>query len=136
MAFPLVAVYAMTKHAVEALSDGLRRELSIYGICVSALEPGAIKTPIWDKSPQQHADGRFAHTDYADAMAAMPAFVAKELKNAKPMQVVLDAIIDALEAPRPKARYPLVGLWYLRNLIPTRLFDRLAIHLTGLKTVR
>lgn len=134
--FPLVAVYAMTKHAVEALSDGLRRELSIYGICVSALEPGAIKTPIWDKSPQQHADGRFAHTDYADAMAAMPAFVAKELKNAKPMQVVLDAIIDALEAPRPKARYPLVGLWYLRNLIPTRLFDRLSIHLTGLKTVR
>lgn len=136
VAFPLVTLYAMTKHAVEALSDGMRRELSIYGITVSALEPGAIKTPIWDKSPQQQADGRFAHTDYADAMAGMPAFVAKELKSAKPMQVVIDAIRHALEAPQPKPRYPLVGLWYLRNFIPDRLLDRLTIRLAGLKPVR
>ncbi|MND33434.1 Serine 3-dehydrogenase [compost metagenome] len=136
VAFPLVTLYAMTKHAVEALSDGMRRELSIYGISVSALEPGAIKTPIWDKSPQQQSDGRFAHTDYAAAMAAMPAFVEKELKSAKPMQVVIDAIRDALEAPQPKPRYPLVGLWYLRNFIPDRLLDRLTIRLAGLKPVR
>jgi NAD(P)-dependent dehydrogenase (short-subunit alcohol dehydrogenase family) len=136
VAFPLVALYAMTKHAVEALSDGLRRELSIYGISVSAIEPGAIKTPIWDKSPQQQADGRYAGTDYAAAMAAMPAFVAKELKNAKPMQVVIDAIVHALEAPKPKARYPLVGLWHARKFIPTRLFDRMAISMAGLQPVR
>lgn len=135
VAFPLVAVYAMTKHAVEAFSDGLRRELSIYGIGVSAVEPGAIKTPIWDKSPQEQADGRYAATDYAAAMAAMPAFVARELKNAKPMSVVTDAICHALGAPRPKARYPLVGLWYLRHLIPHGLFDRLTIRLSGLKRV-
>lgn len=136
VAFPLVTLYAMTKHAVEALSDGMRRELSIYGITVSALEPGAIKTPIWDKSPQQQADGRYAHTDYAAAMAGMPAFVSKELKNARPMQVVIDAIRHALEAPRPKPRYPLVGLWYLRNFIPDRVLDRLTIRLAGLKSVR
>ncbi|MNR25305.1 hypothetical protein D3C85_1424480 [compost metagenome] len=69
-------------------------------------------------------------------MAAMPAFVEKELKSAKPMQVVIDAIRDALEAPQPKPRYPLVGLWYLRNFIPDRLLDRLTIRLAGLKRVR
>lgn len=133
VAFPLVAVYAMTKHAVEAFSDGLRRELSIYGISVSAIEPGAIKTPIWDKVNATEADTRYAHTDYAKAMQHMPKMVAHELKNAKPIKVVTDAIIHALEAKKPKARYPLVGLWHARKLIPTPLFDQLAIKLSRLK---
>lgn len=133
VAFPLVALYAMSKHAVEALSDGLRRELSIYGISVSAIEPGAIKTPIWDKVNATEADTRYAHTDYAQAMAYMPQLVAHELKNAKPIKVVTDAICHALEDPRPKARYPLVGLWHARKLIPDRLLDRIAIKLTHLK---
>ncbi len=133
VAFPLVALYAMTKHAVEALSDGLRRELSIYGISVSAIEPGAIKTPIWDKINPAEIDSRYAHTDYAKAMEYMPKMVASELKNAKPIKVVTDAIIHALEANNPKTRYPLVGLWHARNLIPDRLFDRIAIKMTRLK---
>lgn len=136
VAFPLVALYAMTKHAVEALSDGLRRELSIYGISVSAIEPGAIKTPIWDKSPQSPSDNPYAGTDYAEAMAAMPAFLAHELKTAKPIKVVTDAICHALEAAKPKPRYPLLGLWYVRNFLPDRLLDRIMIKTVGLKPVR
>lgn len=136
MALPLVALYAMTKHAVEALCDGMRRELSIYGICVSALEPGPIKTPIWDKIPQQQAGGRYADTDYAAAMDALPAYAAKELKSAKPMHVVTDAICHTLEAAQPRPRYPLMRMWYLRNFIPDRLLDRLTIRLAGLKPVR
>ena len=134
IAFPLVALYAMTKHAVEALSDGLRRELSIYGISVSAIEPGAIKTPIWDKVNVAEADTRYAHTNYAKAMEYLPKMVANELKNAKPIKVVTDAIVHALEASKAKARYPLVGLWHTRKLIPDRLFDQIAIKLTRLKS--
>lgn len=133
VAFPQLTVYAMTKHAVEALSDGLRRELSIYGISVSAIEPGSIKTPISDKVPQEQADSRYAHTDYAQAMDHMPKLVAHELKNAKPIKVVTDAIFHALESPRPKTRYPLIGLWYARKVIPDRLLDRIALKLTRLK---
>lgn len=134
VAFPLVALYAMTKHAVEALSDGLRRELSIYGISVSAIEPGAIKTPIWDKVNLNEADTRYAHTDYAKAMDYMPQMVANELKTAKPIKVVTDAIAHALEAPRPKARYPLLGLWHARKFIPDRLMDKIALKVTRLKS--
>jgi len=136
VAFPLTVLYAMTKHAVEALSDGLRRELSIYGIEVSAIEPGAIKTEIWDKGSQAQADTRYAHTDYADAMAGMPDFVAKQVKNAKPIKVVTDAICHALEARRPKTRYPLLSLWYAGKLLPDRLLDRLTIKTMGLQPVR
>lgn len=134
--FPLVALYGMAKHAVEALSDGLRRELSIYGIHVSAIEPGPIKTPIWEKGSQDKTSDDYANTDYAEAMAAMPAMVAGELKRAKPMQVVLDAMLHGLESPRPKARYPLLGIWYLRNFIPTALFDRILNRTANLKPVR
>jgi len=133
VAFPLVAVYAMTKHALEALSDGLRRELSIYGISVSAIEPGSIKTPIWDKVNVPETDGRYAHTDYAEAMDYMPTMVANEMKHAKPMHVVTDAIAHAVEAPKPKARYPLLALWYARKVIPDRLMDKIALKVTRLR---
>ena len=132
VAFPMITLYAMTKHAVEALSDGMRRELSIYGIDVIAIEPGVIKTPIWDKTGVATADTRFKDTDYAEAMAYYPTMEAKELKRAKPIKVVTDAICHALEAATPKTRYPLVGLWHIRKVIPNRLLDRILIKEAGL----
>lgn len=129
VAFPMLSLYAMSKHAVEAMSDGLRRELSIYGISVSAVEPGSIKTPIWDKVEQQREDTRFANTDYATAMASIPDVVASEMKQAKPMSVVTDAICHALESRKPKSRYPLVGLWHARKIIPDRALDKIAIKM-------
>lgn len=137
VSFPLVALYAMTKHAVEALSDGLRRELSIYGIHVCAIEPGSIKTPIWDKAPTgDKPDSRYVDTDYAEAMAAMPKMVAQQVRDAKPMHVVTDAIVHALESQRPKGRYPLLALWHLRKVIPVPLLDRLVAKVSNLKPLR
>ncbi|MES2153383.1 MAG: SDR family NAD(P)-dependent oxidoreductase [Pseudomonadota bacterium] len=136
LVFPLVSVYAASKHAVEAFSDGLRRELSIYGIQVSMLEPGVIKTPIWDKGNTPEADLRYASTDYGQAMAAQPTMFAKELEKAKPISVVTDAIVHALEARQPKARYVLIGMWHIRKFIPTRWLDALLANLSGLKPTR
>ena len=133
--FPMITLYAMTKHAVEALSDGLRRELSIYGIEVSAVEPGAIRTPIWDKALQGQLDTCYANTDYAKVMAGAPTFIARELKNAKPIKVVTDAICHALNSPRPRPRYPLRGLWYVVKVLPDRVFDRLIIKMAGLTPI-
>ena len=131
--FPMCGTYAASKHAVEALSDGLRRELSIYGIEVSAIEPGSIKTPIWEKTTSKSEEERYAKTDFAAAMAGMETVVEKELKKAKPIKVVVDAICHAIEAPKPKTRYPLVGLWHLRNWLSDRLIDRVLIKNFGLK---
>jgi NAD(P)-dependent dehydrogenase (short-subunit alcohol dehydrogenase family) len=44
MVFPLFGAYHATKFAVEALSDAMRLELRQFGIRVSVIEPGYIKT--------------------------------------------------------------------------------------------
>ena len=50
---PLMAAYSASKHALEGLSDGLRRELMLFGIDLIILAPGAVKTPIWAKAEQE-----------------------------------------------------------------------------------
>jgi len=130
IAFPLVGAYACSKHALEAMTDALRRELGIYGIQVVAIEPGSIQTPIWEKA--QAGDPRYAKTDYADAMAKMPEFAAEENRKGKPVTVVSAAIRAALTSRRPKTRYPLTALWTVRKLVPTRTMDRIARKAIGL----
>ncbi len=46
--FPLFAVYSASKHAVEALSEGLRFELLPFGIRVVLIEPGSFMTKFTD----------------------------------------------------------------------------------------
>jgi NAD(P)-dependent dehydrogenase (short-subunit alcohol dehydrogenase family) len=62
VAMPGVSVYAGSKHAVEAITDSLRVELHSFGIKVIAVEPGGIKTPIWDKGARAtRRRGRSCH---------------------------------------------------------------------------
>lgn len=49
IALPLAGPYAASKFALEAVSDSLRRELHGQGIHVALVEPGGVKTPIWEK---------------------------------------------------------------------------------------
>jgi NAD(P)-dependent dehydrogenase (short-subunit alcohol dehydrogenase family) len=123
--FPLVATYSVSKFGLEALTDGMRREFSRYGIEVSIIEPGAIKTPIWEKGSNSARDKRYDDTDFAQAMAESENVFAREVDKAKPISVVIDAIVHALEAKQPKPRYPLVALFKLSKFLPTRLFDTL-----------
>src|ERR1700710_3160213 len=47
---PLSSAYSASKHAIEGLSESLRRELMLFGIDVIIIAPGAVKTPIWGKA--------------------------------------------------------------------------------------
>ena len=49
---PLTSAYSASKHALEGLSEGLRRELMLFGIDVVVIAPGAVKTPIWSKAEE------------------------------------------------------------------------------------
>ena len=124
VAVPFAVAYSASKHAVEAITDGLRRELWIYGIDVIAIEPGTIRTEIWDKFRAFGVGKRYAATDYARALAKMPAVVEEELKNGDPVERVSEAICRAIESPRPRARYPLTAMWYVGRWVPDRLLDR------------
>jgi len=123
--FPMVGAYSASKYALESLTDGFRREFARYGIRVIAIEPGSIRTPIWDKNATPAADEPqpFAGTAYEKLMAQLPAFFEQRLKGAKPISAVTEAIVHALETPNPRARYPLDSTWYAGKYLGDRLMD-------------
>jgi NAD(P)-dependent dehydrogenase (short-subunit alcohol dehydrogenase family) len=130
LVFPFVGAYGASKHAVEALTDGLRRELRLYNIHVIAIEPGNIRTPIWEKSAS--ADARYARTDYAPILQKLPAIMAEMLRRADPVERVSIAIHKAIAAPRPKTRYPLTWLWRCSRVLGDRVLDRMMRRAMGL----
>lgn len=54
------AVYAATKHAVHAASDGLRMELAPLGVRVTTVAPGFVRTGIVDDWPEGPLRDRYA----------------------------------------------------------------------------
>ncbi|MGO8920650.1 MAG: SDR family NAD(P)-dependent oxidoreductase [Stellaceae bacterium] len=133
---PFLGDYAMSKHALEAFTDSLRRELMIYGIDVIAIGPGAVATPIWDKA-ERAGEGAYANTDYAAVLKTfLTYFVARGRKEGYPPERIGVAIHRALTVPNPRVRYAVVPNrfvnWTLPNLLPKRLVDRLIARQFGL----
>ncbi len=59
--FPTAAVYCATKFGVNAITEGLRQELSAkYNIKVTAIEPGATKTELQSHIPNAEIKENFA----------------------------------------------------------------------------
>ncbi len=136
IAYPFMGPYAASKHALEALSDALRRELLIYGIDVIVIEPGSIKTPIWDKAgdldPSLYAD-----TDYVEFLEPMQKTVVRQGQTGVPVERVSEKIWEALTKERPKTRYPiprkwLTG-WILPRWLPDRMFDNIVAKRLGIE---
>jgi len=110
MALPMVGPYAASKHALEAVSDALRRELRPWGISVSIIEPGAVVTPIWDKARATADDveaqmGERAQARYGKLAQTMRAEIEKIPERGVEPDEVAKAIEHALTSPRPKVRY-------------------------------
>ncbi|MGF6638214.1 NAD(P)-dependent dehydrogenase (short-subunit alcohol dehydrogenase family) [Paraburkholderia sp. MM5496-R1] len=134
VATPMAVAYSTSKFAVEAMTDGLRRELSIYGIHVAAIEPGPIRTPIWDKARRSDLYSRYAATDFSAAMEAMEKVGNVAAIRGQPVETVSAVIRDALLKPRPKARYPLNPMWHISKFLPTRLLDKALCRRFNLRT--
>lgn len=132
-ATPIMGPYAASKHALEALTDTLRLELHPWGIHVSAVEPGVIATPIWAKALVT-AEALLARYSmemrklYGPLIDSMITGLGKI--GGAPVELVSDAVMHALQAPRPKTRY-VVGsdarmrVWIER--LPDRLRDRVLL---------
>jgi NAD(P)-dependent dehydrogenase (short-subunit alcohol dehydrogenase family) len=134
VAMPGVSAYAASKHAVEAITDALRVELHPFGIQVVAVEPGGIRTPIWDKGARRDAainedpDTAELRRLYGPLVKLLQKLNAKP--GGLPAEAVAKVVIEALESKRPKNRY-LVGkdaksIALLRRL-PDALRDRAII---------
>jgi len=125
-AAPFLGAYNASKFGLEGMSDALRRELMVYGVDVVLIEPGMIATPIWDKAEETDL-GMFAGTVYADPGRRMLNWLVEEGRQAPGPEVVARAALQAVTAPRPPVRIPVVKNRFtdytLRSLLPTRLID-------------
>lgn len=106
LATPVNGPYSATKFALEALSDALRLELEPFGIRVSLIEPGAIKTR-FDQTVNALAQAtlsaadspyRVLYREYQQSSDGMR-------RNEPGPEVVSRVIQQAIEASAPKARY-------------------------------
>ncbi len=137
---PLFGAYNATKYAVEALSNALRYELKPFGIEVSVIEPGAIRTNFATRTVAEGAAYFNADSPYAPVYARYDVLRKKADEFAPGPQVISRAIERAATAWRPRARYvaPFSGHFILAlfALLPTRVIDwtmRLALGLTRKK---
>ena len=127
-ALPLLGAYAMSKFALEAMTDSLRVELEPWGIHVAIVEPGTIKTPIWTRDrPQPPPE---AVELYGPRIDAFRKLAVKRGTSGAPPQAVADAVEHALTAEQPRTRY-LVGrdakLRARVERLPDRLRDRVIV---------
>ena len=129
---PMMGPYSASKFAMEALTDALRLELYPWGIHVSIIEPGAIATPIWDKSLNTALDVEKdmpagAKLLYEKAARQVREAVQEAAQRAIPVDAVVQAVLHALTSPRPKTRY-LVGTdaklrAFMAKWLPDRMQD-------------
>src|SRR5229473_2837070 len=73
---PLSAPYCASKHAIEGLSESLRREMMLFGIDVIIVAPGAVKTPIWSKAEEVDISA-YRNSPYFPALEKVRAFMLK-----------------------------------------------------------
>jgi NAD(P)-dependent dehydrogenase (short-subunit alcohol dehydrogenase family) len=112
-ALPFLGAYAASKHALEAIADTLRIELRPFGVEVSLVEPGTIKTPIWTKSAalaESLADAAPPELGelYGDRIAAFGRVARERGAKGAPADAVARAVEKALTQGRPRTR-KLVG---------------------------
>jgi NAD(P)-dependent dehydrogenase (short-subunit alcohol dehydrogenase family) len=136
LASPLIGAYSASKHAVEALTDVLRLELAPEGIHVAVVEPGQVRTPIWEKGLS--ALGTFASrlppegvARYGGRLKVLQRLLERAPLHSSPPEAVARVVSHALEAVRPRTRY-VVGrdarlrLW-LSHLLTDRAMDALIL---------
>jgi len=94
LTFPGMGAYAMSKHALESMSQALRHELKPFGIGVSVIQPGGIDTP-FAEAERRNVPSRPAEGPYG-------AFTAEVVEASEPQP-------DAVAGGQGRARDPASG---------------------------
>ncbi len=135
-ALPFRGAYNATKFALEGITDTLRLELHGSGIDVILIEPGPIATKIRLNSIphfERWIDWQNSALRSVYEARVLPRLYAPKPRKDRfelPPEAVTAALIRALEARRPAARYrvtvPTKLMAALKRALPTYALDRLA----------
>jgi NAD(P)-dependent dehydrogenase (short-subunit alcohol dehydrogenase family) len=129
-AFPTGGYYHASKYAVEAISDSLRFEVAPFGIAVSVIEPGLIRTGFEAMAKQTLAGSEVPTGPYGRLTGASRDTTTKNYRSrliAAEPDAVARVIERAATARRPRARYVITAaarfMIHTRRLLGARVFD-------------
>ncbi|MFA7257138.1 MAG: SDR family NAD(P)-dependent oxidoreductase [Kiritimatiellales bacterium] len=138
LSLPFAGIYSASKHAVEAISDAMRRELFDSGVAVSIIQPGPIETKFsenlahrTDRYPK-NPDSVFS-SFYKEAIATRKAGKAARTAERfmKPPEAVAEKIFQCLESPKPKIRARVTAVAHFgafaRRFVSAALLDRIMV---------
>jgi NAD(P)-dependent dehydrogenase (short-subunit alcohol dehydrogenase family) len=139
---PLLSPYAASKFAIEGIAECLRHELRPFGVRVVVVDPGAVKTDIWDKG-RRYADEMEqrlpaeATALYGDAITGLRRSIEQQDRIGIPPEQVARVVARALFSDRPWARY-LVGrdaqvAGIIARLLPDSAKDAIVRMIGGLQ---
>lgn len=134
LASPFVGAYAASKFALEAASDALRVELRAFGVHVAVVEPGAVKSPLWERGAELSLKALEAvaverREAYDEMIRRVVRSALRSANRGMPPERVAEAIAHALLAPQPHARYVVGTDAHIALVIarmPEAIRDRLA----------
>jgi NAD(P)-dependent dehydrogenase (short-subunit alcohol dehydrogenase family) len=132
---PLTPAYAASKHAIEGLSESLRRELMLFGIDVVIVAPGPVKTPIWSKGQQEFDMGKYKNSPYLPSMQKVTAYMQHLDSIGLPPERIAEVVHDALTLAKPKVRYQVAPdpmRHIITNVLPKRMVDKIIAKRVGL----
>lgn len=103
----LFGPYGMTKHAVEAYSEALAREMEKFGVKVSIIEPGNFRSKIMENMKRRLVaiDRGERKTQYREEIERMASFVKTDRSHHEDPLPVARAVLEFMAAEAPRLRY-------------------------------
>jgi NAD(P)-dependent dehydrogenase (short-subunit alcohol dehydrogenase family) len=131
---PLTSAYSASKHAIEGLSESLRREMMLFGVDVIIVAPGAVKTPIWGKAEEVDISV-YKNSPFFPALERIRKYMMQLGETGLPAEKIAETIAAALTSAHPKVRYqvtpdPMRHL--MTAILPKRMLDRIIAKRLGL----
>lgn len=102
--FPFVAPYCASKRALDILFNSMQIECKM-GIKVISIKPGAIKTPLWEKSIEQNKETLENIEKYQEEADFLVRNAKKNAQKGLDAQKVVDLIINVEGMAKPKSSY-------------------------------
>lgn len=102
---PFNGSYTLSKYAVEAYNDSLRRELMFLDIPVIKIQPGSFKTAMHSKTLDSFDRLINSTKMYREVLEKMKGMMLIELKMANEPEALIEAVMKAVNDPHPRQKY-------------------------------
>ena len=128
-AMPFNGPYAISKHAVEAYGDALRRELAMLGVDVVKIQPGAFKTGMVGSIMSRFDALAERSQHYGKVLRLAQKRIPQEERragNPDDLAALIEKVLT-VGRPRPAYRIHTNPQAAALNALPTRVIDRLLL---------